>query len=621
MKRLLILFAGCVLALSSCTTTAPTTKTTNEMEKITVINGAVPVYRFALPDGEHFGNYTRIVAEFLVDDENYGKSARARAYGNYRQDDFNNVGEIAFIDFGGGETDKNGPYIVSNVIGSNVDLDTVSGSAGANEWFTKEFPLYGKRHQNYNADHFPAADLSGDFYFCAGLGTGDASVSFTYYVKNVELVSDDGTRRIPAALPVPPAFAGYSDGMTQLRREPASRVGKTTSVREKGGPVEITVDSGEKHQPIAGFGGMSNAWDSPALTAGDIDALYGEGGLGFNIFRMIIYHDPVQWGGLVAAAKRAQSYGAFILASPWTPPPQLKNNNSPIGGHLLPQNYARYAEHLGAFVQYMADNGVTINAVSFQNEPDIKVSYDSCDWTANQMLEFVRDYGRAIGSVKIIPGESFQFRREFTDPMLNDPAAVNKFDIVGGHIYGGGLAPYPLAREKEKELWMTEHLFNTPGNYAYDLTWKAALTVAKEIHDCMDAGFSAYIWWYLKRFYGMIGDGENGAVEGDVLRRGYVLSHYAKFASGRRIGAKTKGNPNIFVTAYQPEGGVNLVIINMGDTASKAKIILPERAQQAVGLASDEADLMRQAEIKLSGGGKTAALTLAPRSIVSIQFN
>jgi O-glycosyl hydrolase len=588
------------------------------MEKITVINGAVPAYRFTLPDGESFGNYTRIIARFLVDDENYGKSARARAYGNYGQDDFSDSGGIAFIDFGGGQTDRNGPYIVSNVIGSNVDLDTLSGSAGANEWFTLEFPLYGKRHQNYNAGHFPEADAGGDFYFCAGLGTGDASAGFTYYVKDVELVSDDGTRRIQADIPVPPAFAGYSNGMALLRREAVNRVEKTAPLREKGGPVEITVDSGEQHQSIAGFGGMSNAWDSPALTADDIDALYGNGGLGFNIFRIIVYHDPAQWGGLVETAKLAQGHGAFILASPWTPPPELKSNNSPVGGHLLPQNYARYAEHLGAFVQYMADNGVTINALSFQNEPDIKVNYDSCDWTAKQMLEFVRDYGRAIGNVKIIPGESFQFRREFTDPMLNDPLAVNKFDIVGGHVYGGGLAPYPLALKKGKEVWMTEHLFNTHGNYAYDLTWKAALTVAKEIHDCMNADFSAYIWWYLKRFYGMIGDGENGSVEGEVLRRGYVLSHYAKYASGVRIGAKAKGNPAVFATAYQSEGSVNLVIINMGGTASKAKIVLPRSVRQGSGIASDEAGMMRQAEIKFSGGGKTAALTLAPQSIVSI---
>lgn len=32
------------------------------------------------------------------------------------------------------------------------------------------------------------------------------------------------------------------------------------------------------------------------------------------------------------------------------------------------------------------------------------------------------------------------------------------FHIICGHIYGGGLAAYPLAEQKGKEIWMTEHL-------------------------------------------------------------------------------------------------------------------------------------------------------------------
>jgi O-glycosyl hydrolase len=624
-KRFFFIFLVFAAALTACSRSAKPEMedkgVTEFMEKITVINGAVPVYAFTLPQGETFGNYTRITAQFLVDNENYVKLARARAYGTYRLDDFADIEQIKFIDFGGGDMDKNVPYLVSNVIGADVNLDTVSGSAGANTWFTLEFPLYGKRHQNYNPGHFPAADASGVLYFGAGLGTGNASRSFTYYIKNVIMSSDDGTRIIPAAVLEKPAFAGYSSGITALRREESNAALKTAPVKEKGGPVKITVDTAQKRQYVTGFGGMSNAWNSPALTEADITAMYGGQGLGYNIFRIIIYHDPARWGELLAVAKKAQSYGAFILASPWSPPPELKSGKSHIGGYLLPQNYVKYAEHLGAFVQYMADNGVTINAVSFQNEPDIKVNYDSCDWTPEQMLNFVRVYGRAIGNVKIIPGESFQFKREFTDPLLDDPLAASKFDIVGGHIYGGGLAPYPLAHEKGKEVWMTEHLLNTHGNYAYDVTWKAALTLAREIHDCMSADFNAYVWWYLKRFYSMLGDGENGSANGEVLRRGYVLSHYAKYATGKqRVQVKAEGNSNILVTAYESDGIISLVVINLGITASKASIQLPGQVQSGDGVESGEEAAMRQADVQLAANRKSATVTLAPQSIVSLRF-
>ena len=111
----------------------------------------------------------------------------------------------------------------------------------------------------------------------------------------------------------------------------------------------------------------------------------------------------------------------------------------------------------------------------------------------------------------------------YTDPVLNDPIAVNNLDIAGGHLYGGGLTDYPLARTKGKEIWMTEHLLNEVDN---GMGWPQALVLAKELNDCMLANFNAYFWWYLKRSYSMLGDGDKGTVMGETLKRGYVLSHY-----------------------------------------------------------------------------------------------
>lgn len=91
--------------------------------------------------------------------------------------------------------------------------------------------------------------------------------------------------------------------------------------------------------------------------------------------------------------------------------------------------------------------------------------------------------------MKIIAPESFQFRKGISDALLNNDAAAARLDIVGGHIYGGGLEPYPLALEKGKELWMTEHYVNEEGAIT---EWKEALKTAKEIHDCMLADVSAY---------------------------------------------------------------------------------------------------------------------------------
>jgi O-glycosyl hydrolase len=387
-------------------------------------------------------------------------------------------------------------------------------------------------------------------------------------------------------------------------------------------PVTVTVNTSTVYQRVAGFGGMANAWNSPVLTGEDIDLLYGPQGLGYNVFRIMIYPDPARWETIVSAAQGAQSYGAIILASPWTPPAALKSNKALSGGYLLPGQYGAYAEHLKSFVQFMQEKGVTINALSLQNEPDIKVDYDSCDWTPAQMGEFIKQYGRSIGgTVKIIPGESFQLRREFTDPILNDSQALPQFDIIGGHIYGGGLKRYDLAEEKGKEVWMTEHLLNSPDHYDYDSTWPAALTAAEEIHQCMTAGFSVYLWWYLKRFYSMLGDGEYGTAAGRVLHRGYVLSHYAKYAAGRdRVEALSGGDSPILASAYTSPGDITLVMINRGDTPTGLEIRLSEPVRNGSAVETGEEGAMQNKGLSLGVDKKSAVLTLEPRTITSVQF-
>jgi O-glycosyl hydrolase len=388
--------------------------------------------------------------------------------------------------------------------------------------------------------------------------------------------------------------------------------------------IKITIDANTKYQTVTGFGGMANvaSWGVPALTEQNITAMYGESGLGYKILRIMVYPNNSQWNRDIAIAKKAQSLGAIIVVSPWTPPANLKSNNNTVGGYLLPANCDKYVDHLHSFIQYMADNGVRIDAISLQNEPDISVEYDSCDWTPEQILNFIKNHARKIGdNVKIIASESFNFKHSYTDPLLNDALAVKNFDIVGGHIYGGGLAKYSSAQQKGKEVWMTEHLLNTEGANQDGLGWDAALIYAKEMHNCMLADFNAYIWWYLKRYYSMLGDGEKGTTNGEILKRGYVLSHYANYATGhQRVEAVVSGNPNLLVSAYVSGEDISLVIINNSkDIIPKAEIMIPVPVTSCTGIVTTETDNIKN--IRLNLDKQSATTSLLPQSIVSIKFN
>jgi glucosylceramidase len=60
-----------------------------------------------------------------------------------------------------------------------------------------------------------------------------------------------------------------------------------------------------------------------------------------------------------------------IIASPWSPPAWMKTNGSLVGGRLIddPRIYRSYALYLLKFIQAYRANGVTVDAITVQNEP------------------------------------------------------------------------------------------------------------------------------------------------------------------------------------------------------------------------------------------------------------
>lgn len=339
-----------------------------------------------------------------------------------------------------------------------------------------------------------------------------------------------------------------------------------------------TITPTDAKQNISGFGAATVFRLNNPLGTSDMDKLFGmaDGQIGLSILRIRVATDDFSRGIELEHAKLAVARGATIMATPWSPPAEMKTNNDLVGGSLKPESYEDYANYLNDFAAYMAANGAALEAVGIQNEGDYQVSYESCDWTAAQVRDFVRDYGQLITNTKVISPESFQFRHEHTDLMLNDPQAEANVDIVGGHIYGTQVQdyPYPLALEKGKELWMTEHY--TTSDRSGNL-WPDALLVGKEIHNCMVIGqYSAYVWWYGKRYYGFIGDGEEGTSNGVVTKRGYVMANFSKFIRPGyiRIDADESPQTDVSVSAYTGDGKTVVVAINESGQTKEQQFVI-----------------------------------------------
>jgi len=312
-----------------------------------------------------------------------------------------------------------------------------------------------------------------------------------------------------------------------------------------------TIDVAKVKQVIDGFGACT-AWHVQFTTAEADAAFKNENSeqLGLSILRVRIAPTSSEWPGWAdekANAQKAKARGATILASPWSPPATLKTNNNIIGGELKTESYAAYANHLKSFCTYLGN----VDVVSIQNEPNIEVGYESCNWTPTQLLNFCKNNASAIGKPVMAP-EAFNFDKNFSDPILNDLIANTQVQYIGGHLYGATAYNYINAITKGKKVWMTEKYFNPD-----DIS--TCITMAKEITDCMYNNMNAYVWWYLRQ------PGCNLIEAGGKLKKkGCTMGQFSKFVRPgySRIEATYQPISGVYVVAFKGKDHNVVVVVN-----------------------------------------------------------
>ncbi|MFW5913760.1 MAG: glycoside hydrolase family 30 protein [Bacillota bacterium] len=82
-----------------------------------------------------------------------------------------------------------------------------------------------------------------------------------------------------------------------------------------------------------------------------------------------------------------------LLASPWSPPGWMKTNGKMNeGGKLQPEYYQSWADYYVKFIDAFKEENLSIFAISVQNEPAAKQTWDSCIYTAEEERDFVKNY-------------------------------------------------------------------------------------------------------------------------------------------------------------------------------------------------------------------------------------
>jgi len=268
-----------------------------------------------------------------------------------------------------------------------------------------------------------------------------------------------------------------------------------------------------------------------------------------------------------------------ILGSPWTAPTWMKDNNSFKGGSLKPEYYESYARYFVKYIQAMKAQGITVDAVTIQNEPLHPGNVPSMYMEAPDQAKFVKT---ALGPVfkkegiktKIIVYDHNADRPDYPITILNDPEARQYVDGSAFHLYGGKIDALTEVHNAhpDKNLYFTEQWVGGPGNFPEDLKWHVSTLIigatrnwAKNVLEwnlAADPSYGPHTVGGCVTCLGALTI--HSAVKRNVAY--YIIGHASKFVTpgSVRIGSNsTSGLEN--VAFKTPEGKKVLIIANTTD--------------------------------------------------------
>ena len=171
---------------------------------------------------------------------------------------------------------------------------------------------------------------------------------------------------------------------------------------------------------------------------------------------------------------------------------------------------------------------------------------------------------------------------------------------------------------------MTEYLINwneienTTRNF--DFT-KDFFNFFRAINTCMLGDFNAWIHYAAKRYYGLLGDGTNGAgSSGSITKRGYIMAHFAKFATGMtRIDADLGGMEG---SAYLSQTGdtVVAVMVNPTDNATEMTFDLPFYTLDGELRTTGKSQSFKKTTLTQETETCRPVVAIAAQSVVTVQF-
>lgn len=276
-----------------------------------------------------------------------------------------------------------------------------------------------------------------------------------------------------------------------------------------------------------------------------------------------------------------------IMASPWSPPAWMKTNNNSKGGNLQAQYYEVYARYFVKYIQEMKANGISIDAVTLQNEPESDGNNPSMLLTPPQAIDFVKDHlgpaFKASGiATKIVVWDHNCDKPTYPISVLNDPAAKAYIDGSAFHLYGGNISALTQVynAHPDKNLYFTEQWTGSKSDAAGDFKWHVKNVMigamrnqsrtALEWNLANDAAYGPHTPGGCTECKGAL------TIQNVTINRNvsyYIVAQLSKFVPAGSIRINSNNIGSLQTVAFKtPTGKTVLVILNEGKSVENFNI-------------------------------------------------
>lgn len=266
-----------------------------------------------------------------------------------------------------------------------------------------------------------------------------------------------------------------------------------------------------------------------------------------------------------------------IMGSPWSAPSWMKTNNHSVGGSLMTEYFATYANYFVKYIQAYETEGISIDAITVQNEPHWDGNNPSMYMEPTDQALFIKDHlGPAFETAnidtKIVIWDHNANNPWYATSILDDAEANAYIDGSAFHLYAGTINNLTTVHNlhPDKHLYFTEQWVGVNSQFDDNLVWHTRELIVGASRNWS----KTVLEWNLASNSSLEPHTPGGCTEclggitidGNNVQRNvgyYIIGHASKFVrpGSHRISSNYSTDlPNVAFTT--PSGEIVVIVVN-----------------------------------------------------------